>query len=781
MGVYSGGMSDHHHHALHAAETAIDPVCGMTVDPATTLHRCTHADHEYFFCAAGCRTKFLAEPERYLSGKPVAEKAAPGAMYTCPMHPEVRQRGPGSCPKCGMALEPEVVTGEEVNHELIDFTRRLWVAAILTTPLFVLEMSAHVFGAHWHSFYLSGPYLNWVQFALATPVVLWAGQPFFERGWASIRHRSLNMFTLIALGTGVAWLFSAFAVVIPRAIPAAFVSDGMTPLYFEAAAVIVTLVLVGQVLELRARERTSGAIRGLINLVPKTAFKVQAGKDDIEIAVALIVVGDLLRIKPGEKIPVDGVVVEGQGAVDQSMVTGESLPVMRVMKDAVLAGTVNTTGSFVMRATKVGAETLLSQIVHLVSQAQRSQAPIQRLADQVSAWFAPAVVIVAVLTFVIWTAVGPEPALAMALVSAVSVLIIACPCALGLATPMSIMVAVGRAAQAGLLIRNAAALERFARIDTLILDKTGTLTEGRPDVTLVRAAPGFTESDILKAAAGLERGSEHPLASAILRGAKARALTPAPALDFKSIAGKGVSGIVSGKTVLLGNAALLRENNIDVSSLSTEADSARAEGATVIYVAFDGVLAGFIAIADPIKSTAESALAYFRAHGLNVLMLTGDHSATAAAIAKKLGLENFQAEVSPQGKAAVVADLKKQGRVVAMAGDGINDAPALTLADVGVAMGTGTDIAMESAGITLLKGDIAGLVRAHKLSRATLANIRQNLFFAFAYNAAGIPLAAGVLYPFLGWLLTPAVAAAAMSVSSVSVIANALRLKGAKL
>ncbi len=766
-------MSEHTHAHHHHTHTAIDPVCGMTVDPETTPHRAEHANKPYFFCSAGCRTKFVAAPVRYLGGKPVAEKVVPGAAYNCPMHPEVRQQGPGSCPKCGMALEPDVATGTEVNHELIDFMRRLWVAVILTAPLFVLEMGSHLFGFHLHN-------MNWVQFALATPVVLWAGQPFFVRGWASVMHRHLNMFTLIAMGTGIALLFSVVATVAPQIIPATFATSGMVPVYYEAAAVIVTLVLLGQVLELRARERTSGAIRGLINLAPKTALKVQDGTD-IEIEVAMIVVGDLLRIKPGEKIPVDGVVVEGRGAVDQSMVTGEALPVTREIKDAVLAGTFNTSGSFVMRAKKVGADTLLSQIVHLVSQAQRSQAPIQRVADQVSACFAPAVIIVAVLTFGIWAAFGPAPSLSMALVAAVSVLIIACPCTLGLATPMSIMVAVGRAAQAGLLIKNAAALERFARVDTLVLDKTGTLTEGRPDVTLVRAAAGFDENTMLKAAAGLERGSEHPLASAILRGAKARSLTPTPALEFQSIVGKGVSGIVGGKRVLLGSAGFLRENNIDTAELDNEANDARSAGATVIYIALDYQFGGIIGIADPIKQTAPASLAYFKGRGLRVLMLTGDHAATAAAIAKRLGLEDFRAEVTPQDKADVIAALKAQGRVVAMAGDGINDAPALTVADVGVAMGTGTDIAMESAGITLLKGDIAGLVRAHKLSRATLSNIRQNLFFAFAYNVAGIPLAAGALYPLLGWLLTPAVAAAAMSVSSVSVIANALRLRVVKL
>ena len=717
---------------------------------------------------------------RYLNPRVEAEPAVPGAIYTCPMHPEIRQEGRGSCPICGMALEPETVTAEAPpNHELIDFTRRFWVGLVLTLPVFALEMGGHLANLH---MFIPGQMSNWIQFALATPVVLWCGWPFFERGWTSLRTRRLNMFTLIAMGVGVAWLYSVVAVVAPTLFPPAFLkADGSAPVYFEAAAVITVLVLVGQILELRAREQTSGAIRALLDLTPKTARRIRADGVDEDVSLDQIAVGDRLRVRPGEKIPVDGELLEGRVAVDESMVTGESMPVTKDVGDRVVAGALNKTGSFIMRADKVGADTLLSQIVQMVAQAQRSRAPIQRLADTVSGWFVPTVIAIALLAAVVWGLVGPEPRLSYALVAAVSVLIIACPCALGLATPISIMVGVGRGAHAGVLIKNAEALERFEKVDTLVLDKTGTLTEGRPSVTAILPALGFVEADILRLSASLERGSEHPLADAIVRAAKDRDIPLTEAVDFDSPVGRGVRGTIEGRQVALGNTRFLGELSIDVSALEPKAEALRHDGATAIFVAIDGKAAGVIGIADPIKATTPAAILALKAAGLRLVMMTGDNRTTAEAVARRLGIDEVQAEVLPQDKASVVQQLRSQGRIVAMAGDGVNDAPALAAADVGVAMGAGSDVAIESAGVTLLGGDLQGIVRARHLSRAVMGNIRQNLVFAFGYNALGIPVAAGLLYPVFGWLLSPALAALAMALSSVSVIGNALRLRAVRL
>lgn len=757
-----------------------DPVCGMSVDPTTTARRASHEGQDYFFCSAGCLTKFVGDPARYLNTRAVAEPAIPGAIYTCPMHPEIRQEGPGSCPICGMALEPETVTAEAPpNHELIDFTRRFWVGLVLTLPVFALEMGGHLTNLH---MFIPGQMSNWIQFALATPVVLWCGWPFFERGWTSLRTRRLNMFTLIAMGVGVAWLYSVVAVVAPTLFPPAFLkADGSAPVYFEAAAVITVLVLVGQILELRAREQTSGAIRALLDLTPKTARRIRADGVDEDVSLDQIAVGDRLRVRPGEKIPVDGELLEGRVAVDESMVTGESMPVTKDVGDRVVAGALNKTGSFIMRADKVGADTLLAQIVQMVAQAQRSRAPIQRLADTVSGWFVPTVIAIALLAAVVWGLVGPEPRLSYALVAAVSVLIIACPCALGLATPISIMVGVGRGAHAGVLIKNAEALERFEKVDTLVLDKTGTLTEGRPSVTAILPALGFVEADILRLSASLERGSEHPLADAIVRAAKDRDIPLTEAADFDSPVGRGVRGTIEGRQVALGNTRFLGELSIDVSALEPKAEALRHDGATAIFVAIDGKAAGVIGIADPIKATTPAAILALKAAGLRLVMMTGDNRTTAEAVARRLGIDEVQAEVLPQDKASVVQQLRSQGRIVAMAGDGVNDAPALAAADVGVAMGAGSDVAIESAGVTLLGGDLQGIVRARRLSRAVMGNIRQNLVFAFGYNALGIPVAAGLLYPVFGWLLSPALAALAMALSSVSVIGNALRLRAVRL
>ena len=767
-------------HTADSGAKAVDPVCGMTVDPATAAHRAAHEGRDYFFCSAGCRTKFVAEPDRYLGEKPQPAPVVPGAIYTCPMHPEVRQEGPGSCPICGMALEPETVTAEApVNHELIDFTRRFWVSLVLTLPVFALEMGGHLTGLMMR---IPGQTSNWIQFALATPVVLWAGWPFFQRGWASIRNRSLNMFTLIAIGVGAAWIYSVVAVLASGLFPAAVRRmDGSAPVYFEAAAVITVLVLVGQILELRAREQTSGAIRALLDLTPKTARRVRDDGGDEDVTLDLVAVGDRLRVRPGEKVAVDGEILDGRVTIDESLVTGESMPVTKDVGDKVVAGSLNKTGSFVMRADKVGADTLLAQIVQMVAQAQRSRAPIQRLADKVSGWFVPAVIGIAVLAALVWGLVGPEPRLSYALVAAVSVLIIACPCALGLATPISIMVGVGRGAHAGVLIKNAEALERFEKVDTLVLDKTGTLTEGRPSVTAIRPAAGFDETELLRLSASLERGSEHPLADAVVRAATDRELALSEASEFDSPVGRGVTGVVDGRRVALGNGRYLGEIGVDVGPLEVEADALRQDGATAIFVAVDGAAAGVLGIADPVKATTAGAIRDLKAAGLRLVMMTGDNRTTAEAVARRLGIDDVQAEVLPQDKAAVVERLRAEGRIVAMAGDGVNDAPALAAADVGVAMGAGSDVAIESAGVTLLGGDLQGIVRARKLSKAVMSNIRQNLVFAFGYNTLGIPIAAGLLYPVFGLLLSPALAALAMALSSVSVIANALRLRAVRL
>jgi len=769
---------DHYHGhdaaaANNASKTATDPVCGMTVDPHTTPHRHTHQGHPYYFCSAGCRAKFAADSEKYLGARapaPVIE----GAIYTCPMHPEIRQQGPGACPICGMALEPEIATADSgLNPELADMTRRFWIGLAFALPVMVVEMSGH-FGAHWFAPATS----NLIQFVLATPVTLWAGWPFFVRGWQSLVTRNLNMFTLIALGTGVAYAYSLVATFAPQIFPHEFRGHGgSVAVYFEAASMITVLVLLGQMLELRAREATSGAIKALLNLAPATARRVKDDGSDEDISLDAVNVGDRLRVRPGDKVPVDGTLVEGRSSVDESMVTGESMPVTKSDGAHVIGGTLNTSGSFVMRADKIGRDTLLSQIVQMVASAQRSRAPIQRLADQVAGWFVPAVILVALAAFAAWAVFGPEPRFAYGLVAAVSVLIIACPCALGLATPMSIMVGVGRGAQAGVLIRNAEALERMEKIDTLVVDKTGTLTEGKPKLTGIVPVAGVTEDEALRLAASLERGSEHPLAAAILAAAAERKLTLAAVRGFDSPVGKGVIGMVEGKRLALGNAAFLKELGVDTGPLAAEAERRRGEGATVVFLAVNGAPAAALAIADPVKTTTPAALKALADDGIHVVMLTGDNRTTAEAVAARLGIAEVKAEVLPDQKSAVVAALRRDGRVVAMAGDGVNDAPALAAADVGIAMGTGSDVAIESAGITLLKGDLTGIVRARLLSEAAMRNIRQNLFFAFVYNAAGVPIAAGLLYPVFGLLLSPVVAAAAMALSSVSVVGNALRLR----
>ena len=751
----------------------------MTVDPHSAKHCADHGGRTYYFCCAGCRAKFVADPQKYLGGRQL--KSVPeGTVYTCPMHPEIRQIGPGSCPICGMALEPEIAgpdTGP--NPELVDMMRRFWIGLVLTLPVFILEMGAHIAGAHnW----VEPTPSNYVQFAFATPVVLWAGWPFFVRGWQSLATRNLNMFTLIAMGTGVAYVYSLAATFVPGIFPEAFRGHGGAPaVYFEAASVITVLVLMGQVLELRAREATSGAIRALLDLAPKTARRIKGDGGDEDVSLDAVQVGDRLRVRPGDKVPVDGTVLEGRSALDQSMVTGESMPVTKEKDSRVLGGTLNTSGSFIMRADKVGRDTLLSQIVQMVASAQRSRAPIQRLADQVSAWFVPAVIAVALVAFAAWATFGPEPRFAYGLVAAVSVLIIACPCALGLATPMAIMVGVGRGARAGVLIKNAETLERMERIDTLVIDKTGTLTEGKPKVVAVAPASGFDEAHVLQLAASIERGSEHPLAAAIVAAAAGRKLELLPVRDFDAPAGKGVTGIVDNRRLALGNARFLGEMNIDTSALAPEAERLRGDGATAVFLAVAGKAACVIAIADPIKKTTPDALRALAADGIRVVMLTGDNRTTAQAVARKLGIAEVEAEVLPDQKNAVVEKLRREGRAVAMAGDGVNDAPALAAAEVGIAMSTGSDVAIESAGITLLNGDLTGIVNARILSAAVMRNIRQNLFFAFVYNALGVPVAAGVLYPVFGLLLSPIIAAAAMALSSVSVIGNALRLRSVAL
>ena len=775
-----GGGNDHtgHGHGDHHSDgkaTVRDPVCGMNVDPATSQHRFDTRGETFHFCSAGCQTKFAADPQKYLDDSKPKAAVPEGTIYTCPMHPQIRKVGPGSCPICGMALEPEVASLDAPpNPELADMTRRFWIGLVLSVPPVVLEMGGHLVGGHgWVDQTLS----NWIQLVFATPVVIWAGWPFFVRGWQSLVTRNLNMFTLIAMGTGVAYGYSLVGTIAPGIFPATFRGHGgAVSVYFEAAAVITVLVLLGQVLELRAREATSGAIKALLQLAPKTARLVDHDGADHEVQIDNLKVGDKLRVRPGEKVPVDGVILEGRSALDESLVTGESMPVTKESGGKVIAGTLNQSGSFVMRADKVGRDTLLSQIVKMVAEAQRSRAPIQRLADQVAGWFVPVVIVVALIAFGAWAMFGPEPRMAFGLVAAVSVLIIACPCALGLATPMSIMVGVGRGAQAGVLIKNAEALERMEKIDTLVVDKTGTLTEGKPKVVSIVAAGGFQDADILRLAASVERASEHPLADAVVRAAKERNLDLGKVEEFDSPTGKGATGKVDGKTVVLGNAYFLTSLGIETRFLEEQGERLRGEGATVINIAVDGKLAGLFAIADPVKPSTPDALKALAAEGIKVIMLTGDNQTTANAVARKLGISDVEAEVLPDQKSAVVAKLQKAGRVVAMAGDGVNDAPALAAAEVGIAMGTGTDVAMESAGITLLGGDLGGIVRARRLSQATMSNIRQNLFFAFIYNAAGIPIAAGILYPHFGILLSPIIAAAAMALSSVSVVGNALRL-----
>ncbi|MBY3380956.1 copper-transporting P-type ATPase [Rhizobium laguerreae] len=705
-----------------------------------------------------------------------AAEAPEGVIYTCPMHPQIRQVGPGTCPICGMTLEPEVTTAATgPSVELIDMTRRFWIGLALSLPVLVLEMGGHLTNLH---MVLGAQLSNWIQLALATPVVLWAGWPFFERAWASLVNRSLNMFTLIAMGTGVAWIYSVVATAAPDIFPATFrAADGSVAIYFEAAAVITVLVLLGQVLELRAREQTGGAIRALLDLAPKSARRIKDDGSDEDVGLDAVAVGDRLRVRPGEKVPVDGELLEGRSSVDESMITGESMPVTKDAGAKLIGGTMNQSGGFVMRAGKVGRDTMLSQIVRMVAEAQRSRAPIQRLADQVSGWFVPAVILIAVAAFVAWGVWGPDPRFAHGLVAAVAVLIIACPCALGLATPMSIMVGVGRGARMGVLIKNAEALERFERIDTLVVDKTGTLTEGRPKVIALKVVQGFDEAELLRLAATLERASEHPLAAAIVAAAKDRGLALSEAREFDSPVGKGVTGTVDGRKLVIGSHRIMAEAGVDLSTLVAEAEALRGEGPTVIYVAIDGEVGGLVAIADPIKATTPEALRSLRKENIRVVMLTGDNRTTAEAVARRLGIDEVEAEILPEDKGKVVARLRSEGRVVAMAGDGVNDAPALAAADVGIAMGTGTDVAIQSAGVTLLKGDLQGIARARKLSHATMSNIRQNLFFAFIYNAAGVPVAAGVLYPALGLLLSPIIAAAAMALSSVSVIGNSLRLR----
>jgi Cu+-exporting ATPase len=761
-----------------------DPVCGMSVDPHAAKHRREHAGRTYYFCSARCAERFEAEPEAYLGAERARVRPAPkDAIYTCPMHPEIEQVGPGDCPICGMALEPKEVTqGEEgPSAEYLDMRRRFWVSAALSLPLLIWVMGDHLLGLGLgHA--LPRQAAHWLQLALATPVVLWAAWPIFKRCWASFRQLSPNMWTLIGIGVGAAYLYSVVATLAPGIFPAAFRGhEGQVEVYFEAAAVIVALVLLGQLLEIRARERTSGAIRALLGLAPRTARRVRDDGTDEEVPLEDVQVGDRLRVRPGDKIPVDGLVLEGRSTIDESMLTGEPVPVAKGAGERVSAGTVNQSGSFVFRAERVGSETMLAQIVQMVADAQRSRAPIQRLVDVVSGYFVPAVVAVAIVAFIAWSILGPPPAMAHGLVAAVSVLIIACPCALGLATPMSIMVGTGRGAQAGVLIKNAEALEVFAKVDTLVVDKTGTLTEGRPRVTTLVAADGLDENELLRLAASLERASEHPLAAAIVDAARERGLAIAEAGAFDSITGKGVLGEVDGREVAIGNRRLLESLEIDAGALAERAEERRAEGETVMFVAIDGRPAGLVGVADPIKETTPGALEALREEGLRIVMLTGDSRTTAETVAGKVGIDEVQAEVLPEHKNEVVKRLREQGAVVAMAGDGINDAPALAQADVGVAMGTGADVAMESAGITLVKGDLRGLVRARRLSEATMRNIKQNLFFAFVYNALGVPIAAGILYPFTGLLLSPIIAAAAMSLSSVSVIGNALRLRAVRL
>ena len=794
---------DKHQHQVAAPTVSKDPVCGMDVDPAVSEYRSEHGGQTYFFCSGHCQAKFDAAPETYTSpaadvqdahaghhhdghehqATPASSAAAASgevAEWTCPMHPEIRRPGPGSCPICGMALEPVMVTADTgVSPELADMRRRFWVSAALSVPIVVLGMGGDLIPAI-HDV-ISPRTSAWLQLVLATPVVLWGGWPFFQRGWTSVRTLKLNMFTLIAMGTGVAWLFSVIATIAPGIFPDAFRMDGAVDVYFEAAAVITTLVLLGQVLELQAREQTSGAIRALLDLTPDTAHRINADGTEEEITLDQVAVGDRFRVRPGEKVPVDGNVEDGRSTLDEALVTGESMPVTKSVGDTVIGGTINQSGALIVRAEKVGRDTMLARIVQMVAEAQRSRAPIQRVADRVAAWFVPAVIVIAIVAFAVWAVVGPDPRLAHALVVAVSVLIIACPCALGLATPMSIMVGVGRGAGLGVLIKNAEALERMEKVDTIVVDKTGTLTEGKPSVTQVVTSAGFDRDDLLRLVAGVERASEHPLAQAIVSAATEAGMSVPAVTDFDAPVGRGVIGTVERHVVRVGSAKFLTGEGLDPSVLTTQADRLRADGATVIFASVDEKVAGIIAIADPVKETTPAAVQALRAEGIEVVMLTGDNQVTAEAVARRLGIERVEAEVMPDHKADVVKRLRSEGRVVAMAGDGVNDAPALAAADVGLAMGSGTDVAIESAGITLLKGDLTGIVRARNLSHATMGNIRQNLVFAFMYNVAGIPIAAGVLYPTFGLLLSPMIAAAAMALSSVSVIGNALRLRAQRL
>ncbi|WP_266171223.1 heavy metal translocating P-type ATPase [Dyella subtropica] len=775
---------DHHHsgHHQHIAHAVKDPVCGMTVDPHNAKHRAEHEGHTYYFCAERCCAKFVAEPLRYLQDKPLPAPVAPGAIYTCPMHPEVQQVGPGDCPKCGMALEPMMPSAEEDDGgELRGMSQRFWMLVALTLPVFLLAMGPHLFG--WH---LPGPWdrvAAWVETVLASVVVLWGGAPFFARGWRSLKPWSPNMYTLIALGTGVAWLYSMVAFFLPGVFPEGFRDrHGHVGVYFESAAVIVTLVTLGDFLELRARRRTGAALKALLGLAPKAARRLAADGSEQDVSLDDVHAGDVLRVRPGERVPVDGVVLEGHSHVDESMLTGEPLPVAKAKGEGVTGGTVNQDGALTMRAEKVGAETVLSQIVALVAQAQRSKAPLQRVADRVAAWFVPAVVAMAVLAFAGWAVLGPDPRLTHALIALVSVLIIACPCALGLATPISIMVASGRGAQHGVLFKDASAIEALREVDTLVVDKTGTLTEGKPALRDVVSVGALSWDQLLALAAALERPSEHPLARAILAGAEARAVNVPAVTDFRTLTGGGVQGRVGGRDVALGNVRLFEALDIALSEdARLRADALRRDGATVVFLAVDGALAGLLAVADRIKPSTPKAIADLHEAGLRIVMLTGDNAVTANAVAKELGIDAVHADVSPADKAAVVNALRAEGRRVAMAGDGINDAPALVAADVGIAMGGGTDVAMESAQVTLVKGELTAILRARALSQATVRNIRQNLFFAFIYNALGVPLAAGLLYPLLGFTLSPMVAALAMSLSSVSVVTNALRLNRALL
>ena len=816
-------MSEQGHNREMKQAEEHDRVCGMKVDPSEAAASIEHHGATVYFCSESCAAKFRAAPEKYMRAKPdaapphPAAKTEPQERYTCPMHPDVKQTGPGSCPKCGMALEPVTapapanrseytcpmhpqivrdgpgycpicgmalesreVTAEDSNPELADMTRRLWISLALAVPMLALMVSAFLSSMPMQHLFTARAW-GCIEFALATPVVLWCGLPFFVRGWQSVVHRSLNMFTLISLGTGSAYLYSVFATVFPQIFPASFRGvGGQIDVYFEPAAVIVALVLLGQVLELRARSQTSGAIRALLGLAPKTAKRLDDQGGEADVPLDQVQVGDRLRVRPGEKIPVDGIVLEGHSSIDESMISGEPIPVEKDKDAKVTAGTVNGTGGFIMRAERVGADTLLAQIVKMVSEAQRSRAPIQRLADRVSSYFVPAVIGSAIITFIVWYFVGPQPRFAHALVNAVAVLIVACPCALGLATPMAIMVGTGSGARAGILIRNAEALETFGKVDTLIIDKTGTLTEGKPTLSVVIPQPGINEDDLLQLVASLERSSEHPLAAAIVKGAEAKKLSLSDVDEFNSTTGKGVKGTVTGKQVAVGNAELFRDLSVDPGPLLDRAEALRKEGQTVMLVAVDGKAAGIVGVADPIKESTPDAIRELKAAGLKIIMVTGDNATTAKAVADKLGIE-FEADVLPQKKADVVKERQQKGSVVAMAGDGVNDAPALAQANIGIAMGTGTDVAMEAGGITLLKGDLRGILRARHLSKSTMRNIRENLFFAFVYNAVGVPLAAGVLFPGFGLLLNPMIAAAAMSFSSVSVIANALRLRTTKL